>query len=98
LVVAAALEALGVEEVRQDQQPRGVQLLAAAATLRLTMGAPVRPMDRPTLEDTLAAARMALGAAAYADAWTAGESLPLEEAISLALEDADAVRRGKSTD
>jgi hypothetical protein len=36
---------------------------------------------------------MALGAAAYTAAWTAGESLPLSEAISLALEDTQMVGR-----
>jgi hypothetical protein len=95
LVVAAALEGLGMEAVRHGQAQHGAQLLAAAARLRQAMGAPVRPADRPTLEDTLATTRMALGVAAYTDAWTTGESLPLEEAISLALEDTDTVRRGR---
>jgi hypothetical protein len=59
------------------------------------MGAPVRAADRSMLEDTLATTRMVLGAAAYGAAWTAGESLPLGEAISLALEDTHVVRRGR---
>jgi non-specific serine/threonine protein kinase len=94
-VVAAALEGLGVQAVRQGRGQYGVPLLGAAATLRRAMGAPVRPSDRPAIEDALAAARMALGDAAYTGAWAAGESLPLEEVISLALQDTDAARRGK---
>jgi hypothetical protein len=95
LVVAAALEGLGMEAVRHGQAQHGVQFLAAAARLRQVMGAPVRPADRPALERALAAAGQALGVAAYTDAWTAGESLPLEQAISLALEGVDTVRRGR---
>jgi predicted ATPase len=86
-MVAVALDALGMQAVGEGQEEHGVRLLAAAAVLRQAMGTPVRPADRPTLDDTLVTTRMALGAAAYTYAWTVGESLPLEEAISLALED-----------
>jgi tetratricopeptide (TPR) repeat protein len=79
LVVAAALEGLGVEAVRHGQAQQGVQLLAAAAGLRQAMGAPVRPADRSALEGAQTAARLVLGDAAYARAWGEGESLPLEQ-------------------
>jgi predicted ATPase len=81
LVVAAALEGLGVQAVRQGQEQHGVHLLAAAASLRQAMGAPVRPADRSTLESAQTVARLALGIAAYAEAWEAGESLPLEQIV-----------------
>jgi hypothetical protein len=81
LIVAAALEGLGVQAVRQGQEQDGVHLLAAAASLRQAMGVPVRPVDRSTLEDAQTVARLALGVAAYAEAWDAGQSLPLEHIV-----------------
>jgi tetratricopeptide (TPR) repeat protein len=85
LVVAAALEELGAQAVRQGHQRHGVTLLAAAATLRRGMGAPVRPADRPAIEAVLAAARTALDVTTFADAWAAGETLPLEQTVAFAL-------------
>jgi predicted ATPase len=70
-VVAAALEELGVQAIRQGQMQQGLPLLAAAATLRQTMGAPVRPADQPALEGALAAARASLGDVAFDEAWSA---------------------------
>jgi hypothetical protein len=85
--VAAALEELGVQAVRQGHAQHGVPFLAVAATLRETMGAPVRPADRPALEGALAAARAALGAAAFTGAWAAGQTLPVEQIVAHALAD-----------
>jgi hypothetical protein len=45
------------------------------------MGAPVRPADRSALEGAQTAAHLALGDAAYAEAWGTGESLPLERIV-----------------
>jgi predicted ATPase len=81
-VVAAALEELGVQGIRQGHEQHGVHLLAAAETLRRTMGAPVRPADRPVLDGVLAAARAALGEAAFGGAWAAGEAAPLEQVVA----------------
>jgi non-specific serine/threonine protein kinase len=83
-VVAAALEGIGVLEVRQGQAQHGVHLLAAAAALRQAMGAPVRPADRRALEDALAAARTALASAAFAEAWTTGQTLSAEQIVARA--------------
>jgi hypothetical protein len=65
-----------------------VHLLAAAATLRRTIGAPVRPGDRPALEGALAAARAVLGDAAFTSAWDTGQTLPLEQIVAHAADDA----------
>jgi hypothetical protein len=83
--VAAALEELGVQAVRQGHAQDGVQLLAAAAALRQTMGTPVRPADRPTIEDAVAAAQAALGSAAFADAWTIAQTLSADQVVAEAL-------------
>jgi hypothetical protein len=85
LVVAMALEELGVQTIQQKQEQHGVQLLAATAALRQAMGAPVRPADRPAIEGALAAARTALGEAAFTTAWTTGEALPLEQSVAHAV-------------
>jgi tetratricopeptide (TPR) repeat protein len=89
LVVAMALEELGVQTIQQKRAQHGVQLLAATAALRQAMGAPVRPADRPALEGALAVARTALGAAAYTAAWDTGQTLPLEQVVAGALTGAD---------
>jgi non-specific serine/threonine protein kinase len=83
-VVAAALEELGAQAVQHGQARHGAHLLAAAARLREVMGAPVRPADRRALEDALATAEVTLGATAYADAWSAGQALPLEQIVARA--------------
>jgi hypothetical protein len=85
--VAAAVEELGVLAVRQGHVQYGVELLAGAAAQRQTMGVPVRPADRHAFEDTLAAARAALGSAAFADAWATGQALPVERLVARALAD-----------
>jgi tetratricopeptide (TPR) repeat protein len=88
-VLATALEELGVQAIRQKYEQHGVQLLAAAAVLRQSMGAPVRPADRPAIEEALAAARMAQGDAAFKGAWASGQTLPLEQAVARALASLD---------
>ncbi len=88
LVVAAALEELGVQAVRQGQEQHGVLLLAAAAVLRQSMGAPARPADRLALEGAVAAARASLGDTAFTGAWAAGQTLPVEQIVARAVDDA----------
>jgi tetratricopeptide (TPR) repeat protein len=84
-VVAAALEGLGVQAVRQGQAQYGAQLLGGAALLRQAMGAPVRPADRPSLDGALAAAHLTLGDASFTGAWATGQNLPLEQVVTYAL-------------
>ncbi len=84
-VVAAALEGLGVQAVSQGQAQHAAQILGAATRLRQSMGAPVRPADRPALDGALAAARASLRNAAFAGAWATGQTLPLEQIVALAL-------------
>jgi tetratricopeptide (TPR) repeat protein len=82
VVVAAALDALGVQEVRLGRAQQGVHLLAAAARLRQAMGTPVRPADRPNIEAALAAARGVLDDAAFAEAWATGQALPVARIVA----------------
>jgi hypothetical protein len=80
--VAAALEELGVQAVRQGYQEDGVQFLGAATALRESMGAPIRPADLRAVEGALAAARTASGSLPFEDAWQRGRSLPVEQIVA----------------
>jgi len=80
-VVAAAVDALGVQAVRQGQARHGVYLLGAVARMRQAMGAPVQPADRPAIEGVLATARASLGDTTFTDAWAAGQALPVEQLV-----------------
>jgi non-specific serine/threonine protein kinase len=85
LVLAAALDELGVQAVQQGHPQYGVHLLAAAAVLRQRMGTPARPADRPANEGAVAAARAALGADTFDEVWATGQTLPLEQVVDRAL-------------
>jgi non-specific serine/threonine protein kinase len=87
VVVAAALEELAVQAIRQGATQQGVDLMGGAARLRGAMGAPVRPTDRQAIEGALAAARASLGNTAFTDAWAAGHALPVEQVVARALAD-----------
>ena len=82
LLVAAALEGLAGLASQPSQAALAVQLIGAASALRAQMGAAVRPVDRPAVEDALATARSALAADAFAAVWTEARELPLEQVLS----------------
>jgi non-specific serine/threonine protein kinase len=85
IVVAMALEELGAQAVRKGHAQLGVRLLAAVAMLRQTLGTPIRPADRPSIERGLATARTTLGDATFTNAWATGQRLPLDEIVAHAL-------------
>jgi len=72
--VAAALEGLAELAAGRDQPADAVRLLAAAAAVRESIGAPTPPVDRPRHDGLLAAARATLGERAFAAAWHAGQA------------------------
>jgi hypothetical protein len=75
-------------------------LLAAAATLRTALGAPLPPVMRAGHERVEAGLRARLGAAEFAESRAAGAALPLEAAITAALRDdtaGDPSRVGEGT-
>jgi hypothetical protein len=83
--IAVALE--GCAALASQSQPASaLRLAGAAAALRRAIGRPLPPAEQPVYERWLATARAALAAEAAAAAWTAGESLSLEAAITLALD------------
>jgi hypothetical protein len=46
------------------------------------MGAPIRPADRPAVEDALTAARTAMGSLPFEAAWDVGRGLPVEQIVA----------------
>jgi len=87
LAEAALLEAQAASDVSAANAGyrRAARTFAAAAELRAPIGSVIDPADQPDHERLLAALRAALGEAAFALAWAAGQSLSLDQALSDAL-------------
>ncbi len=83
--VAACLEGLAYLAADGDSPERAARLFAAAGGVRDAIGAPLPPVDRPDHDRAVAEARAPLGDDGFADAWAAGQSLSLEQAIDEAL-------------
>ena len=78
----------GLAEVARGAPARGVTLLGAGAVGEGLIGTVHVPQVRAEAPGFLERARVALGEAGYAAAWTAGRAMPLEQAVTYALEDA----------
>jgi DNA-binding CsgD family transcriptional regulator len=72
-----------VETIAELVAPADAELAAAllggCTALRLALGAPVPPAERPAVDACLQAVRAALGAGPFARAWQRGEALTLDE-------------------
>lgn len=84
--VTVCLEGLARVAAGQGRLDRVARLCGTAAALREEIGVPLPPVDRAEHERIVIAARVALGEDAFAAAWTEGHALPLEEAITGALD------------
>jgi predicted ATPase/class 3 adenylate cyclase len=78
------LQGLAAVRVASSDIERGVRLLGANAAIRERLGGGPPP-EWLRLGDPLAEARVALGEAAYARAWEAGQQMTVEEAVTDAL-------------
>jgi hypothetical protein len=91
--IGAQLSVEGLEGVAalardRGREERAIQLLAAATSIRDTIGHPLPPIslhEQTAMVDEL---RSALGEEMFAAAWEAGRSLPPEEAIEVAIAEA----------
>jgi predicted ATPase/DNA-binding CsgD family transcriptional regulator len=90
--VAECLEGLAVVAASLGQFARGARLLGAAARLREAIGAPVHPVDRADHDRAVHASLSALGADAYAKAWSSGQALSVDAVIDEAASAEDAPR------
>ncbi len=88
---AAVAEALGEPTSLADHPPtpehlqRAVALLAALPALQTSSGYIPSPINQAEYDRDVSAARSQLGEAAFATAWTAGQSMNLDEVIAYAL-------------
>ncbi len=82
LGVVYGLEGLAAVARAQGHAERAARLWGAAAAVRAALGAPLPPGERPGREQAVTAARAALGAAAFEEAWSAGQALSPEQAIA----------------
>ena len=85
LFFARAVELVAMGACGQARWADGITLFAAAAALRETIGARFYRIDEDRYAPRLAAARAALGDAAYETARAAGTALPFDAAIERAL-------------
>jgi predicted ATPase/class 3 adenylate cyclase/DNA-binding CsgD family transcriptional regulator len=81
--IAPTLEGLALVVMEQGEPSWAVRLLAAAAALRNSLGAPLPPLCRVDYERSLAAARAQLGEQAFAVAWAEGQSMTWTQALAV---------------
>ncbi len=84
-MMARSLAALGGAAVRQTHLDRAALLLGAACAQLDRLAIILMPPDQREIDQWVEAARSALGESAFAAAWQAGQALPLEQAMELAL-------------
>jgi predicted ATPase len=80
--VAESLEGLASLAASLGDAARAARLYGAAASLRTTIGAPLAPRERPGRERAFTALRTQLGSGRFAEAWSAGEALSLDQAVA----------------
>jgi DNA-binding CsgD family transcriptional regulator len=83
--VAECLEGFAALAVDSGRAERAARWLGTAQALREINGSAVEPVDFAIHASSLAAARKALGEAAFARAWDAGGAMPLQDAIDEAV-------------
>ena len=80
--IAGSLEGLAEVAWAERRADDAARLYGAAAALRERAGVLIWPADSPTYERSVAAVRTALGNEAFAVAWEAGRTTPLERVIA----------------
>jgi non-specific serine/threonine protein kinase len=80
--IATALEGLAAVAVMQGQLVCAARLYGFAASLRMLLGAPLPLSDRPAYEQGIAALRTQLDKPTFLNAWTAGQTMTLAEALA----------------
>jgi predicted ATPase/class 3 adenylate cyclase len=83
--LARALEGFAALALTRQQAERAARLLGTAEAIRESSNSPRPPIAREEYENTVSTVRAALGEAAFAAAWAAGQAMSLEEAVECAL-------------
>jgi tetratricopeptide (TPR) repeat protein len=83
--IATLFERLAGVLGAQQKAAQAARLLGAAAKLHEAIGAPLRAIDRPRYQQTMAAAHVQLSDSAFALAWAEGEAMTLDEAVAYAV-------------
>ena len=85
--IALSLKGLAAVTAGLGGSLRAARMWGAAERLRMEIGSPLSPFERPCYDRHVAAARAALGdGAAFDRAWQEGHALTLEQALELAFE------------
>jgi predicted ATPase/class 3 adenylate cyclase len=85
-IVVEQIDQLAELAVKAGRLEHASRLLGVGAALHDTLSIPVWPSDQTHYESVVAAARQALGEEAFVAAWDAGRRLPVEQAVSEALD------------
>lgn len=87
--IAYSLESWAHLATAERNSEDAIRLISIATALRKKLGIPLPPVNQPEQAALLAAARTSLGEEAFAAAWEAGQLMPQQEAITLALGEAE---------
>jgi predicted ATPase/DNA-binding CsgD family transcriptional regulator len=82
---AQCFEAMAPDVLAVGFPARAARLLGAAAAIRQAVSSQLTPVETAAVENTLAQARIRLGERAFAAAWEAGRTLPIERSVAEAL-------------
>ena len=83
--ITYTMEECAALAMAEDAPFRAARLAGAAQAAREAISAILPPKQRRTHEQTVAAAREALGEEVFSDAWDAGRAMTLEQAVEYAL-------------
>lgn len=82
-LIASALAGAAREAAAQHQPTQAVRLFGAAERWLTTSGESFPPGERTRTDEQIAALRLQLGSEAFAEAWAAGQAMPLEAFLAL---------------
>lgn len=85
LGIVGCLEHLARLMSGREQWEDAARFLAAAAVLRQQIRAPLLPIDRPAVEQTIATARAVIGDVRFTSAWDTGRHAPYMQIIADAI-------------
>ena len=87
--LALSLDALAMSVDHLGDSLLATQLESASGKIRQELGLVITPATRTENEDFIAQLRIKLGDLAFEDAWSIGQTMPLEQVVALAMKDTD---------